>query len=129
MITGLLQFEILLCRVITERTRPLFLWISANAFLFGKTRRNAKSCGIKSDLFVNNDVFQTGYEPKTFSQHGLAAESPSCLVSHSQTACASQNQSGYVRLVISCLGGRKKRSTRGNGFKTCFSNTEQFLQF
>ena len=65
MITGLLQFEVFLCRIITEQTRPAFLWISANAFLFGKNRRNAKACSIKSDLSVNNDVFQTGYEPKT----------------------------------------------------------------
>ena len=66
-ITGLLQFELFLCRIITERTRPTFLWISANAFLFGKSRQNAKACGIKSDLSVNNKVFQTGYEPKMFS--------------------------------------------------------------
>ena len=66
MITGLLQFELFLCQIITERTRPTFLWISANAFLFGKSRRNAKACGIDSDLSVNNDVFQTGYEPKMF---------------------------------------------------------------
>ena len=116
-ITGLLQFEFLLCRIITERTRPTFLWLSANAFLFGKNWRNSKACGIKSDLFVNNDFFQTGYELKTFSQHALGAESPSCLVSHSHTACAWRNPSGYVRLVISCLGGRKKRSTRENGFE------------
>ena len=64
-ITGLLQFELLLCRIIIERTIPTFLWISANAFLFGKNKRNANACGMKSDLFVNNDVFQTGYEPKT----------------------------------------------------------------
>ena len=66
-ITGLLQFELLLCRIITEQTRPTFLWISANAFLFGKNRRNAKACGIKSDHSMNNGAFQTGYEPKTFS--------------------------------------------------------------
>ena len=66
MITGLLQFEILLCRITTEQTIPTFLWISANAFLFGKNRRNAKACGIKSDLSVNNGAFQTGCEPKTF---------------------------------------------------------------
>ena len=101
-ITGLLQFEILLCRIITERTRPSFLWISANAFLFGKTRRNAKACGIKSDLFINNDVFQTGYEPKTF---------------------------------FAALTGRWKSSPERNAaqeetvFITCFSSTEQFLQF
>ena len=65
MITGLLQFE-LLCRIITERTTPAFLWISGNAFLFEKNRRNAKACGIKSDFSVNNGAFQTGYEPKTF---------------------------------------------------------------
>ena len=59
-ITGLLQFELFLCQIITERTRPTFLWISANAFLFGKNSRNAKACGIKIDLSVNNDVFQTG---------------------------------------------------------------------
>ena len=58
-ITGLLQFELFLCRVITERTRLTFLWIPANAFLFGKNRRNAKACSIKSDLSVNNDVIQT----------------------------------------------------------------------
>ena len=29
------------------------------------------------------------------SQHGLDAESPSCLVSHSQTACAWRKPSGY----------------------------------
>ena len=66
MITGLLQFELLLCRIITEQTRPTFLWISANAFLFGKNWRNAKECSIKSDLSMNNDVLQTGYKPKTF---------------------------------------------------------------
>ena len=66
MITGLLQFELLLWRIIIERTIPTFLWISANAFLFGKNKRNANACGMKSDLFVNNDVFQTRYEPKTF---------------------------------------------------------------
>ena len=65
-ITGLLQFELFLCQIIIERTRQTFLWISAKVFLFGKNRRNAKACGIKSDLSVNNDVFQTGYEPKTF---------------------------------------------------------------
>ena len=65
MITGLLQFE-LLCRIIIELTIPTFLWISGNAFLFGKNRRNAKACGIESDLSVNNDVFRTGCEPKTF---------------------------------------------------------------
>ena len=64
-ITGLLQFELLLCRIITERTRPAFLWMSANAFLSGKNRRNAKACGIEINLSAN-DVFQTGYEPKTF---------------------------------------------------------------
>ena len=37
-----------------------------NAFLFGKNRQNVKVCGIKSDLSVNNDVFQTGHELKTF---------------------------------------------------------------
>ena len=63
-ISGLLQFELLLCRIIIERTIPTFLWISANAFLFGKNRRNAKACGIESDLSVNNEVFQTGCEPK-----------------------------------------------------------------
>ena len=43
--------------------------------------------GIKSDLIVNNDFLQTvRYESKTFSQHALGAESPSCLVSHSHTA-------------------------------------------
>ena len=66
MIAGLLQFELLLCRIISELTRPTFLWISANAFLFAKNRRNVKACGIKSDLSANNDVFQTGYEPKTY---------------------------------------------------------------
>ena len=66
MITGLLQFKLLLCRIITERTRPTFLWKPANAFRSGKNRQNAKACGIKSDLSVNNDVFVTGYEPKTF---------------------------------------------------------------
>ena len=64
-ITGLLQFE-LLCRIIIERTIPMFLWILVNVFLFGKNMRNSKVCGIKSDLSVNNDVFQTGYELKTF---------------------------------------------------------------
>ena len=59
-ITGLLQFELLLCRIIIERTIPTFLWISANAFLFEKNRRKAKSCGIESDLSMNNDVFRTG---------------------------------------------------------------------
>ena len=29
-------------------------------FLFGKNRQNAKACDIKSDLSVNNDIFQTG---------------------------------------------------------------------
>ena len=65
-ITGLLQFELLLCRIINERTRSTSLWISANAFLFLKNRQNAKACGIKSNLFVNNDVFQTEYKHKTF---------------------------------------------------------------
>ena len=65
-ITGLLKFGLLLCRIITEQTRPTFLWISENAFLFGKNRQNAKACSIKSDLSMNNDVFQTGCEPKTF---------------------------------------------------------------
>ena len=63
MITGLLQFELLL---ITKRMRPTFLWISANAFLFGKNRRNAKACSIKSDHSVSTDVFQIGYKLKTF---------------------------------------------------------------
>ena len=62
MLTGLLQFA----KFITDRTRPTFLWISANAFLLVKNRRNAKAFGNISDLSVNNDVFQTGYEPKTF---------------------------------------------------------------
>ena len=57
-ITGLLQFK-LLCRIIIERTRPTFLWISANAFLFGRNRRNAKARCIQSNLSVKNDVFQT----------------------------------------------------------------------
>ena len=35
--------------------------------------------GSKTTSGVNNGVIQTGYEPKT-SQHGLDAESPSCLV-------------------------------------------------
>ena len=60
--TGLLQFELVLCRIITERTRPTFLWMSANAFLFGKNMQNAKASGIKSDLSVCDDVFYTGYE-------------------------------------------------------------------
>ena len=34
-ITDLLQFELLLCRIITERTRPMFLWISAKGKLKG----------------------------------------------------------------------------------------------
>ena len=124
MITGLLQFELLLCQIITARARLTFLWISANAFLFGKNRRNAKACGIKSDLYVNNGPFHRGYELKTFSQHGLGAESSSCLVLRSQTAYAWRKRSGYVRLVISCLGGRKKRSTREKGFEKLFFNTE-----
>ena len=89
--TGLLQFE-LLCRIITERRRPTFHWISANAFFSGKNRQNAKACGINSDLFVNNDVS---------SQHRLGAESPSLLISHSQLACAWQKLSGYARLAMS----------------------------
>ena len=65
-ITGLLQFKILLCRITTEWTRPTFLWISTNDFLFGNNRWNAKAYGIKSDLSVNNGAFQTEYELKTF---------------------------------------------------------------
>ena len=53
-------------------------------------------------------------------QHRLGAESPSCLVSRSQTACTWRKPSGYVRLVISCIGGRKICSTRGKGFKMLF---------
>ena len=85
MITRLLQFELLLCRIITKQTRPTFLWIPTNAFLFEKNRQNGRACNIKSNLSVNNYVFQTGYELKT--QHGLGTDSPSCLASHSQTAC------------------------------------------
>ena len=51
------------------------------------------------------------------SQHGLGAEIPSCLVSRNQTARAWRKPSSYVRLLISCLGSRKKRSTRGKGFE------------
>ena len=43
----------------------------------GKMRKHAAS---KTTSGVNNGVFQTDYEPKTSSQHGLDAESPSCLV-------------------------------------------------
>ena len=63
------------------------------------------------------------------SEHRLGTESPSCLVSHSQTTCAWQKPSGYVRLVISCLGGRKKRSTRGKGFKNAFLTLNNFVSF
>ena len=63
------------------------------------------------------------------SQHGLGTESPSCLVLHSQTACSWQNPSGYERLVISCLGGRKKCSTRGKGFKNVFLTLNNFFSF
>ena len=40
--------------------------IGERFYLSGKNRRNAKACGIKSNISVNSDVFQTGYEPKTF---------------------------------------------------------------
>ena len=54
------------------------------------------------------------------SQHRLGAESPPCLVSRSQTACTWRKSSGYVRLVISCLGGRKQQHKR-KGFQNISS--------
>ena len=95
-------------------------------FSLEKNSQNAKVCSIRSDLSMNNDVFQTGYEP---SQHGLCADSPSCLVSRSQTACTWQKPPGYMRLAISCLGGRKNTAQEEGVSKNCFSNTEQFRQF
>ena len=47
-ITGLLQFENLLCRIITERTRLTFLWKSANTFLFGKAVEMRKRTASKA---------------------------------------------------------------------------------
>ena len=40
-------------------TELWILWISANAFLFRKNRRNVKVCGSKSNLSVTTDDFQT----------------------------------------------------------------------
>ena len=126
MITGLLQFESFSMESLPNEQDRRFYGHQRN---LGKNRRNAKVCGIKSDISMNNDVSRQDTSQKFSSQHGLGAESPSCLVLHSQTACAWQKQSGYVRLVISCLGGRKKCSTRRKGSKNCFSITEQFRQF
>ena len=128
-ITGLLQFE-LLCGTITEKWDQHFYGYQPMLFSLGKNRQNAKACSIKSDLSVNNDVFQTGYELKTFLWHRLGAESPTCLVSRSQTACAWQKPSGYARLAISCLGGRTKCSTRGKGFENItFLTLRNFFSF
>ena len=33
-----------------------------NTLLYGENKRKTKAFGIKSNLFVNNDVFQTGYD-------------------------------------------------------------------
>ena len=74
--------------------------------------------------------FPDRVRPENFSsEHGLSAESPSCLVSRSQTACAWRKPPGYARLVISCLGGRKKHSTRGKGSKNCFLTLKNFFSF
>ena len=52
MVGGLTLQMMLLALQITSKSLPIL--------------RNAKVCGIKSNLSVNNDVFQTGYKPKAF---------------------------------------------------------------
>ena len=129
-ITGLLQFENLLCRIITERTRLTFLWKSANTFLFGKAVEMRKRAASKATSPWIMVLSRQNMNRKPSLQHELGAESPPYLVSHSQTACAWQNPSGYVRIVISCLGGRKKHSTKRKGFwKIAFLTLNNFFSF
>ena len=61
-------------------------------------------------------------------QYGLGTVSSSCVVSHSQTACAWWKPSGYMRVAISCLEGRKKHSTR-KGYKNYFLNAERKMSW
>ena len=65
MITGLLHFETptLLNHYRMNETDVSI--DSSECFSLWKEQAKCEVCGIKSDLSVNNDVFQTGYEPKT----------------------------------------------------------------
>ena len=86
MITGLLQFEILLCWIITEWTRPTFLWISANAFLYGKKQVKCESVRHQKWPLREQWCFPDRVRAENISlQHGLGAESPSCLMCHACT--------------------------------------------
>ena len=125
-ITGLLQFKSFSVESLPNERDRRFYGYQRTLFSLeraGEMRKRAASKATSpwTIMFSRQDTSR-----KCFPQHGLGAESPLCLIWHSQSACAWRKPSGYARLVISCLGGRKKRSTRGKGFEKLLSNTEQF---
>ena len=68
---------------------------------------------------------------KVSSQHGLSAESPSCLVSHSQTACACMAKVVWIRETSNILPRKQKETQHKRlGFrKTAILTLNNFFSF
>ena len=73
-IPGLLQFK-LLCWIMPKWMRPTFLWISTNAFLFGKKQAKCISVRHQKRSVCEQRCFpERAQTENCYLQHGLGAE-------------------------------------------------------